>query len=116
MFDSCHIHIDGSIDNEMMNTYEKISKVVTEYFQEYYPYIKEISILVQEPEVYHGITFYFSPKVNVYTHGLNFVNQFEIIDFIWKYCNIHVSLNDILIIPHDSELIVLPEFEEFFVS
>ena len=116
MFDSCHIHIDGSIDNEMMNKYEKISKVVTEYFQEYYPYIKEISILVQEPEVYHGITFYFSPKVNVYTHGLNFVNQFEIIDFIWKYCNIHVSLNDILIIPHDSELIVLPEFEEFFVS
>jgi len=99
-----------------MNKYEKISKVVTEYFQEYYPYIKEISILVQEPEVYHGITFYFSPKVNVYTHGLNFVNQFEIIDFIWKYCNIHVSLNDILIIPHDSELIVLPEFEEFFPS
>lgn len=100
----------------MMNKYEKISKVVTEYFQEYYFNIKEISISVQEPEVYHGITFYFSAKVNVYTHGLNFVNQFEIIDFIWKYCNIHVSLNDISIIPHDSKLIVLPEFEEFFPS
>jgi hypothetical protein len=83
----------------MMNKYEKISKVVTEYFQEDNPYIKEISILAQEPEVYHGMTFYFSPKVNVYTYGLNFVNRFELTDFISKVCNIDISYKDVSIIP-----------------
>lgn len=100
----------------MMNKYEKISKVVTEYFQEDNPYIKEISISVQEPEVHRGMTFYFFPKVNVYTHGLNFVNRFELTDFILKVCNIDISFDDVSIIPHDSALIVLPEFEEFFAS
>lgn len=82
-----------------MDKYKKISKAVTEHFREDYPSIKKIFVSVQDPEVYHGITFYFSPKVNVYTYGLSFVNQFELIDVLWKYCGVRVSLNDISVIP-----------------
>jgi len=100
MFDSCRIHIDGAIVYEItMDKYKKISKAVTEHFREDYPGIKKIFVSVQDPEVYHGITFYFDPKVNVYTYGLSFVNQFEIIDVLWKYCGVRVSLNDISVIP-----------------